>query len=98
MVYLGVQEGCSVRLLNPQTFSPSMWKLTSMLQEHFQSFVGANVLVKLSPSLYISCVSYVCHSYLTPAGMQGFAPHSDDIEAFVMQLDGKKRWKLYSPR
>lgn len=74
-----------------------MWKLTSMLQEHFQSFVGANVLVKLR-HLFTSVVSNVCHSYLTPAGMQGFAPHSDDIEAFVMQLDGKKRWKLYSPR
>ena len=55
MVYLGVQEGCSIRLLNPQTFSPGVWKLTSMLQEHFQSFVGANVLVKLSPPLYTSC-------------------------------------------
>ena len=37
-------------------------------------------------------------SYLTPAGTQGFAPHSDDIEAFVLQLEGKKHWKLYSPR
>ena len=37
-------------------------------------------------------------SYLTPAGTQGFAPHSDDIEAFVLQLEGKKHWKLYRPR
>ena len=36
-------------------------------------------------------------SYLTPAGSQGFAPHYDDIEAFVLQLEGRKEWKLYSP-
>jgi len=38
------------------------------------------------------------HSYLTPPGSQGFAPHYDDIEAFVLQLEGKKRWKLYGER
>ena len=36
--------------------------------------------------------------YLTPPGSQGFAPHYDDIEAFVLQLEGKKRWRLYDPR
>ncbi|XP_076802755.1 ribosomal oxygenase 1-like isoform X1 [Clavelina lepadiformis] len=36
--------------------------------------------------------------YLTPPGTQGFAPHYDDIEAFVLQLEGKKRWSLYNPR
>ncbi|KAJ8044731.1 Ribosomal oxygenase 1 [Holothuria leucospilota] len=72
-------NGCSVRLLNPQTYSDTVWKLLSVLQEHFGSFCGANV-------------------YLTPAATQGFAPHYDDIEAFILQLEGKKRWKLYSPR
>lgn len=72
-------NGCSIRLLNPQTFSKPMWKLNSLLQEYFGSCVGANV-------------------YLTPPGTQGFAPHYDDIEAFVLQLEGKKRWKLYNPR
>eukprot|EP01050_Picozoa_sp_SAG11_P010563 SAG11_NODE_1064_length_5994_cov_4.748601_2_plen_199_part_00 len=38
------------------------------------------------------------NSYLTPAGTQGFAPHYDDIEAFVLQLEGKKEWQVYSPR
>lgn len=36
--------------------------------------------------------------YLTPPGSQGFAPHYDDIEAFVIQLEGRKHWKLYQPR
>lgn len=36
--------------------------------------------------------------YLTPPNSQGFAPHYDDIEAFVLQIEGKKRWFLYPPR
>jgi lysine-specific demethylase/histidyl-hydroxylase NO66 len=35
--------------------------------------------------------------YLTPKNSQGFAPHWDDIEAFVLQLEGKKRWRVYEP-
>ncbi|XP_056635922.1 ribosomal oxygenase 1 isoform X1 [Diorhabda sublineata] len=36
--------------------------------------------------------------YLTPPDSQGFAPHYDDIEAFVIQLEGRKHWKLYKPK
>ncbi|XP_018307113.1 bifunctional lysine-specific demethylase and histidyl-hydroxylase NO66 [Mycetomoellerius zeteki] len=35
--------------------------------------------------------------YLTPPNSQGFAPHYDDVEAFILQVEGKKRWKLYKP-
>ncbi|XP_001375764.1 ribosomal oxygenase 1 [Monodelphis domestica] len=38
------------------------------------------------------------NAYLTPPGSQGFAPHYDDIEAFVLQLEGKKLWRVYKPR
>jgi lysine-specific demethylase/histidyl-hydroxylase NO66 len=38
------------------------------------------------------------NAYLTPPNAaQGFAPHYDDIEAFCMQLEGTKRWKVYEP-
>ncbi|XP_005502480.3 ribosomal oxygenase 1 [Columba livia] len=73
------QNGCSLRLLSPQTFSPTVWQFLSVLQEHFGSMAGAN-------------------TYLTPPGTQGFAPHYDDIEAFVLQLEGKKHWRVYRPR
>lgn len=36
--------------------------------------------------------------YLTPVNHQGFAPHFDDIDAFVCQVTGCKRWKVYEPR
>eukprot|EP00850_Spirogloea_muscicola_P019778 SM000199S05405 [mRNA] locus=s199:33566:36667:- [translate_table: standard] len=32
------------------------------------------------------------------AGAQGFSPHYDDIEAFILQIEGKKRWQCYAPR
>jgi bifunctional lysine-specific demethylase and histidyl-hydroxylase NO66 len=38
------------------------------------------------------------NAYLTaPGSSQGFAPHFDDIEAFCLQLEGRKRWKVYAP-
>uniref|UniRef100_A0A665WPH5 Bifunctional lysine-specific demethylase and histidyl-hydroxylase n=1 Tax=Echeneis naucrates TaxID=173247 RepID=A0A665WPH5_ECHNA len=69
------ERGCSLRMLNPQAFSSTVWNVLSILQEQFGSMAGANV-------------------YLTPPGTQGFAPHYDDIEAFVVQLEGKKHWRF----
>lgn len=33
--------------------------------------------------------------YLTPPGSQGFAAHFDTHEVFVLQLEGKKHWRLF---
>jgi lysine-specific demethylase/histidyl-hydroxylase NO66 len=39
-----------------------------------------------------------CNAYLTPGhASQGFAPHYDDIEAFILQVEGRKRWRVYAP-
>ncbi|XP_055606412.1 bifunctional lysine-specific demethylase and histidyl-hydroxylase NO66-like isoform X2 [Uranotaenia lowii] len=73
------EEGCSVRMLNPQTYLPEIYEMNVKLQEFFHCMTGANF-------------------YLTPPNSQGFAPHFDDIEAFVLQIEGRKHWKLYSPR
>ena len=38
------------------------------------------------------------NAYLTPPNSsQGFAPHYDDIDAYCLQLQGSKRWKVYEP-
>ncbi|KAJ8913459.1 hypothetical protein NQ315_013838 [Exocentrus adspersus] len=71
-------NGCSIRILNAQTYDQKVHLVLATLQEYFGTMVGANV-------------------YLTPPGSQGFAPHYDDIEAFIVQLEGRKHWKLYKP-
>ncbi|XP_029843095.2 ribosomal oxygenase 2 isoform X2 [Ixodes scapularis] len=38
-----------------------------------------------------------CNAYITPAGSQGLAPHHDDVEVFIVQLEGEKCWKLHKP-
>ncbi len=38
-----------------------------------------------------------CNAYVTPPGSQGFAPHHDTHDVFVLQLDGRKRWNVYEP-
>lgn len=63
------RDGCSIRLLNPQTFLPSVHLMIATLQEYFQCMTKANV-------------------YLTPPNSQGSAPHHENIELFVLQIEG----------
>lgn len=37
------------------------------------------------------------NAYLTPPGGQGLAPHFDDVEVFMLQVEGSKRWRLHAP-
>jgi predicted secreted protein len=34
-------------------------------------------------------------AFLTPAGRQGYAPHHDPVDVFVVQLAGTKEWRLW---
>ncbi|KAJ8347754.1 hypothetical protein SKAU_G00263430 [Synaphobranchus kaupii] len=35
--------------------------------------------------------------YITPQESQGLPPHYDDVEVFILQLEGEKHWRLYQP-
>ncbi|KAI3373382.1 hypothetical protein L3Q82_021932 [Scortum barcoo] len=35
--------------------------------------------------------------YITPQQSQGLPPHYDDVEVFILQLEGEKHWLLYAP-
>ncbi len=37
------------------------------------------------------------HLYLTPAGAQGFPPHHDTHDVFVVQVEGSKTWRIGPP-
>jgi bifunctional lysine-specific demethylase and histidyl-hydroxylase NO66 len=34
-------------------------------------------------------------AFLTPAGNPGFAPHTDPVDIFVVQIEGSKAWRLW---
>ncbi|XP_053562022.1 ribosomal oxygenase 2 [Bombina bombina] len=36
--------------------------------------------------------------YITPPDSQGLPPHYDDVEVFILQLEGEKHWCLYEPK
>jgi JmjC domain len=36
--------------------------------------------------------------FVTPAGNDGFAPHQDSVDVFVVQVDGTKTWKVWETR
>lgn len=88
--------------LNPdgRAMPPTVW-----------GFYGEGCSIRiLNPSSYLCKLRQLCsmmqeffhclvgaNVYLTPPNSQGFAPHYDDIEAFVLQVEGRKRWRLYAP-
>eukprot|EP01138_Halocafeteria_seosinensis_P014179 gb/GECG01014478.1/.p1 GENE.gb/GECG01014478.1/~~gb/GECG01014478.1/.p1 ORF type:complete len:280 (+),score=44.18 gb/GECG01014478.1/:1-840(+) len=62
---------------------------------HAHSDVLLNLLSTLEEYF---CMFVGSNVYLTPPASQGFAPHYDDIEAFVLQVEGSKHWRVYAPR
>mgnify|MGYP001142847269 CR=1 FL=1 len=38
------------------------------------------------------------HMFLTPRNSQGFAAHRDAHASFILQCEGTKHWKVYTPR
>lgn len=38
-----------------------------------------------------------CSAFLTPPNVQGFSPHFDSAEVFLIQVEGSKNWKIYPP-
>jgi lysine-specific demethylase/histidyl-hydroxylase NO66 len=60
--------------------------------EHVASV--SRVIFGLEEELNCSCGA---NSYWTPPESQGFAPHYDDVDVFLLQLEGRKRWRLYDP-
>jgi lysine-specific demethylase/histidyl-hydroxylase NO66 len=42
-------------------------------------------------------VRFLLSFFLSFFSFQGLAPHHDDVEVFILQTEGSKQWKLYSP-
>ena len=46
--------------------------------------------------MYLEC-PVQANAYHTPASAQGFAVHHDTHDVFVLQVAGRKRWRVYEP-
>ncbi|RNF18893.1 lysine-specific demethylase NO66 [Trypanosoma cruzi] len=64
------------------------------LRPHEYIVENSAVLAMLEEVFACSCG---LNSYWTPANSQGFAPHYDDVDVFLLQLEGEKEWRLYDP-
>lgn len=36
-------------------------------------------------------------AFLTPAGQDGYAPHHDPVDVYVIQIEGTKDWRIWEP-
>lgn len=54
-----------------------------------------NILEKLE-TFFGSLVA--ANAYITPSQAQGLAPHCDESETLVLQLEGSMEWNIYAPK
>jgi len=84
------------RRITPEDIDELMTEQATFQFHHPQRYVDQlwNAVEKLE-TYFGSLVG--SNVYITPKDSQGLAPHCDDVEIFVMQLEGRKTWKLYEP-
>ena len=97
------KEGWTLQVHQPQRFDDALWRLCAALEAQLGCLVGCNHVSQVRRCGFLSFVSHahltcvhrsMLH-YITPNGKQGLAPHFDDVEIFVLQTEGAKRWKVY---
>jgi hypothetical protein len=78
--------------------------MTKTRKVHFSAFLTKNglfwvfVIRFLTTSSSQFILNFIAFRYLTPPNSSGFAPHWDDIDAFIVQTEGRKHWKVYAPK
>ncbi|XP_071567713.1 ribosomal oxygenase 1 [Temnothorax nylanderi] len=90
-----------------ETHNPPGRALPSVVWDYYQNKCSIRML---NPQTFIPAIHAMnatlqeffgcfvgANLYLTPPNSQGFAPHYDDVEAFIFQIEGQKRWRLYKP-
>ena len=79
----------------PSSSRPPPPSLKATLQVHQpQRWCDASWRLVAALEARLGCL-VGANSYLTPADSRGLAPHWDDVEVFVLQVEGAKAWKVW---
>ncbi|KAF1770349.1 hypothetical protein GCK72_002167 [Caenorhabditis remanei] len=78
-----------------------------IVKQHLNNLCSVQLV---NPQTFDDRIWYICevlqeqfgcfvgaNTYLTPAGSSGFAPHWDEIDAFLLQVEGRKYWRVWAP-
>jgi ribosomal protein L16 Arg81 hydroxylase len=89
---------------------PGSFSGTAVVERMADEFARGATLVLQALHLHWSPAALYCraleaslgcpvqaNAYLTPSSARGFAVHHDTHDVFVLQVSGRKRWRLYEP-
>ena len=89
---------------------PSSFSGTPVVERVAEEFARGATLVLQALHLYWPAAALYCrelekwlgcpvqaNAYQTPAAARGFAVHHDTHDVFVLQVAGRKRWRVYEP-
>jgi ribosomal protein L16 Arg81 hydroxylase len=81
---------------------PNLYEVYSAYNDGYTLIINSmelrwHLIATLCNSMQMSLEHPVsANLYVTPPDSQGFLPHSDDHEVFVLQIEGGKRWRLHT--
>jgi ribosomal protein L16 Arg81 hydroxylase len=103
----GIPEAAYTQMIRVQGATITDSVAPEKVYEHFRTgaTITWNSLNHFSPSLRALtrmlsekfAVRSDVVAFLTPAGKQGFTPHHDPVDLFIIQLEGTKYWRLWNP-
>jgi hypothetical protein len=89
---------------------PGSFSGTAVVERVAQEFADGATLVLQALHLHHAAAALYCrklevclgcpvqaNAYLTPATARGFAVHHDTHDVFVLQVAGRKQWRVYEP-
>ena len=100
-----IANGWSVQFLRPQEHSLGLSHLLSLFDVAMGCNAGMNSYLTPPPRRSGVTPSNTKQNKSGSTGgsvgstnkQQGLAPHFDDVDVFMLQLEGRKRWRLYYP-
>ncbi len=108
-----VKEGAQLPLAGYTediAWRPGSFSGTAVVDRVAEEFAGGATIVLQALHLHWPALALYCreleialgcpvqaNAYFTPASARGFAVHHDTHDVFILQVAGRKRWRVYEP-